>query len=260
MSDSRSEAAPKTGTMTGKILWRRLGPAGPLAIVSASLPLTGAAILAGTLLWLAPWLHAHRTAGVIAAYAVCFAVTSGLAILPTQIQSGLGGWSFGFAYGAPAAVAGAWGGIVIGYLVARRASGDHVVVLIHEHPKWKAIYDTLVGSGFWKALGIVTLLRLPPSSPFAITNLVMAATRVPLGAYLLGSFVGVAPRTIAVVYIAAGLHELDFRRLGQSWLTVAGIVATAVTVIVIGIMANRAITRFSASQDSSAASQSIPQG
>jgi len=225
-----------------RVIWRRLGPAGPLAVLAAGLPLLGEIALVGSLAWLAPWLRSHSEIG-LPVYVLVFAVTSGLAILPTHAQSAVGGWVFHFARGAPAAVAGVMGGAMIGYLIARRASGNRVVSLIEEHPKWRAVYDALLGGGFWKTLLIVTLVRLPPSSPFAITNLVLASTRVPPLAYALGSLLGLAPRTAAVVFIAAGVQTLNFRELRSSWMTIVGIVTAAVAVLVIGAIANRAVTR-----------------
>jgi uncharacterized membrane protein YdjX (TVP38/TMEM64 family) len=239
------------------VIWRRLGPAGPLAVIAASLPLLGEIALVGSLAWLAPWLRAHGQLGLLV-YVLVFAVTSGLAILPTHAQSGIGGWVFHFRAGAPAAVAGVMGGALIGYLIARRASGTRVVSLIEEHPKWRAVYDALLGGGFWKTLLIVTLVRLPPSSPFAVTNLVLASTRVPPVAYLLGSFLGLAPRTVAVVFIGAGLQTLNFHELGRSWMTIAGIIAAAVVVVVIGAIANHAVTRVTATEQGASGQGGLP--
>lgn len=237
-------AAPPSPRMNFGAVWRRLGPAGPLAVIATALPLLGEIALLGSLKWLAPWLHSHAELGLVL-YAVGFAVLSGLAVLPTHAQSAVGGWSFGFARGAAGAIFGVVGGAWLGFAVARRASGTRVMALVDEHVKWRAVYDALLGGGFFKTLLIVTLLRLPPSSPFAITNLVMAAARVPYPAYLLGSFLGLAPRTAAVVFIAAGLHDLDFRNMGAQWMTIVGMVLAVVVVLIIGAMANRAMARVS---------------
>lgn len=224
---------------------RRLGPAGPLALAAATLPALGGLLLLGLLNVVGPWLKAQGALG-LGLYVLGFAVMAGLALLPTYAQAILGGWAFGFLLGYPAALGGFVGGAALGYLVGRRASGRRVLEIIDEHPKWRAIYEALVGRGFWRTLGIVALLRLPPNSPFAMTNLVMAATRVPLGAYLLGTLGGMAPRTGLAVYAAAGLRELTFdpAQAGRpAWLVGAGIVVTLGVVIVIGLLANRAVAR-----------------
>lgn len=221
---------------------RRLGPAGPLAVVAATLPPLGGFALLWQLNAVGPWLKSHDAVGVLL-YIAGFTVFAGLALLPTYAQAILGGWAFGFALGLPAALSGFLGAALLAYGLARRATGRRVVQLIEEKPKWQAVYAALLQSGFWRALMIVTLLRLPLNSPFAITNLVMAATRVPPLAFGLGTLLGMAPRTAAAVFIAARLQELTFEGTQTRWMWVASLVATLAALIVIGHIANRAVTR-----------------
>lgn len=230
---------------------RRVGPAGPLAIVAGTLPALGGFLLLGLLGVVGPWLAAHDGAGV-AVYIAGFSVAAGLAVLPTYAQAVLGGWSFGLAGGTAAALAGFGGAALIGYAVARRASGDRVVALIESNPKWDAVYRALIRGGFWKTLLIVILVRVP-SSPFALTNLVMAATRVPLPTYILGTLLGMAPRTIAAVFIGAHMAELDFGQARNVWLVVGGIVGILIAFAIINQIANSAIARVTASGDSAVA-------
>ncbi len=226
-----------------RTILRRLGPAGPLAILAAALPAIGGFALLASLPIVGPWLRDLGDWGVVL-YIVGFAVASGLAILPTYAQAILGGWAFGFAIGFPAALTGFGGGALIGYAIAYRATGQRVVQLISEKPRWRAVYDALLNGGFLRTLGLVTLIRVPLNSPFAITNLVMAATRVPLIAYLPGTIVGMAPRTAAAVIIAAGLEELTEAgtHAHKRWLWIGSIVVTLVIVAIVGHIANRAIT------------------
>lgn len=227
---------------------RRLGPVGPLAVIAASLPAIGGFVLLGTLTWLAPWLRSHGELGIVL-YVLGFAVLAGLALLPTYAQAVLAGWAFGRAAGTAAALCGICGAASIGYLIARRASGDRVVRLIEEQPKWQAVYDALIGSGPGKALLIVTLLRVPPNSPFAITNLVMAACRVRPLTYLVGTLLGIAPRTAVAVFIGAAASGLDFSQPKQTWFFVGGIVVTLIVVGIIGLMANRAVAKVTGQDD-----------
>jgi uncharacterized membrane protein YdjX (TVP38/TMEM64 family) len=55
----------------------------------------------------------------------------------------------------------------------------------------------------WRTMGIVALLRFPPTSPFAFTNLVLAASGVRFLHMLVGSIVGMLPRTALAVWIGA---------------------------------------------------------
>ena len=185
--------AASWGAQEVKVYLRRLGPVGVLAVIAASLPGIGGFVLLGSMAWTGPWLKAQGDWGVLI-YIGAFSVLAGLALLPTYAQAVVGGFAFGLAVGGPAAICGFAGAAIIGYVIAWLASGDRVVKIIEEQPKWQAVYDALLRSGRIKALLIVTLIRIPPNSPFAITNLVMAATRVRPVTYLLGTVLGMSPR------------------------------------------------------------------
>jgi uncharacterized membrane protein YdjX (TVP38/TMEM64 family) len=84
--------------------------------------------------------------------------------------------------------------------------------------------------------------------PFALTNFLMAAARVPLKSFIVGTFVGMLPRSSAVVFVGAGVSELTFDNPQNSWLIVFGIIATIISIIVIGRIAKRALERLTAKQ------------
>lgn len=247
MHDKPDDLAPPGEPTLGEVLrdtrsaLRRLGPAGPLALIASTLPMIGFVTLASMFNIIGPWLRDLGTPGLMI-YILGFMLTAGLAIFPTHIQSALGGWTFGFAAGAPAACCGVLGAALVGYAVGLRATGQRAVRLIAEKPKWKAVYDALIGSGFWRALLIVLLVRLA-LSPFALTNFLFAATRVHPLAYVIGTVVGLAPRTCAVVFFAMGLQEVTAETPHRRALWLIGLAATLVAVFVIGHLANRAVAR-----------------
>jgi len=219
----------------------RLGPLTPLAAVAATLPAIGGFALLAFAGSAGDWLRAQGAVGA-AIYVAIFTLLAGFALLPTYAQALVGGYAFRLAVGAPAACAGYLGAALLGYAVARISGGDRAMRILAERPKWQAVYDALLGSGFWRTLGIVTLLRAPPNSPFAITNLVLAATKVPLRIFLIGTLVGMAPRTVAAVYIGSTLHDLsDASR--PKWMVIAGIVSVVVVVLIIGRIATAALSR-----------------
>jgi uncharacterized membrane protein YdjX (TVP38/TMEM64 family) len=244
-SDPRASHDARQSPAGAREILRRLGPAGVLAVLAGTLPLVGSILLFWWLTELGPWLRSHQQLGVLI-YIAGFIVFAGLALLPTYAQAILGGWAFGFRVGFPAALVGFVGGALLGYVIARRATGERVVRLLDEHPRWRAVYDALLRGGFWRTLGIVTLIRLPPNSPFAMTNLVLAATRVPLSIFLLGTAAGMAPRTAAAVFVAQGLKELTFTESANRPLWIAGLVLTVVVVVIVGLIANRAVERVTA--------------
>lgn len=249
-TERRAEVKVTVGGIFG-----RLGMAGPLALMWSVLPPLGSIVLFMYLSTVGQWLRGHEHTGVVI-YACAFAVLAGVALLPTYASAILGGWAFGFGLGYPAALAGFAGGSMIGYLIGRFAARDRAVQLINEHAKWRVVRRALVGEaadgtgrighGFWKTVGVVTLLRLPPNSPFALTNLVMAAVKVSFLPYWIGTLLGMAPRTGAAVYIAATLRQQaaeDVAKQRPWWWIAVGIVLTFVVLGVLGTVAKRAIAK-----------------
>lgn len=199
---------PPAATSSVRQTMRDLGPSAILAAFWGA----GPAVLGGLLLIylgdVANFLNGLGPAGWIV-YVLMFMVSAGVGFLPTYGQSVLGGWAFGFWLGFPGAMLGFVGGSVIGYFIAHGVSKDKVEKVIAANPKTRAVRDALIGRGFWRTTGTVTLIRIPPNSPFAITNLVMASAGVGFWPYLIGTAVGMAPRTGIAVYAAYYARNLS---------------------------------------------------
>jgi uncharacterized membrane protein YdjX (TVP38/TMEM64 family) len=226
---------------------------------------------------IADWLKGHGTFGVVL-YAVTFAVLAGVALLPTYAQSALGGYAFGLAVGAPAAIVGFGVASLIGFGIARRVSRDRVEQLIETQPKWRAIREALLGptddagvrtpAGFWKTTGMIALIRMPPNSPFALTNLVLASVKVPLGSFVLGTMIGMAPRTTIAVFIGSlvegALTEDNLKQVAPAWLWYVGIAVSIGIMVFIALIAQKALNSVTAahaakSQNSSTANSKAQQ-
>lgn len=240
-----AEPSPPAELTVGQLA-RRLGGTGVLAVLAFALPPLGAIALLANLNAVGEWLRGHEGWG-IALYVAGFVLFTGLALLPTYATAILGGWAFGFATGYSAALAGFVGGAALGYVLARGISGDRVVKLLDERPAWRAVRDALVGSGFWRTLGIVALLRLPFNSPFAATNLLLAAVKTNALAYALGTLIGMAPRTGVVVYVAVQFSSAlasDAAEAPKPWWWWPAVVGVGLVVLVIvGLIASRAVAR-----------------
>jgi uncharacterized membrane protein YdjX (TVP38/TMEM64 family) len=211
-------------------------------LATAFLPPLGALMLLSTMHRSAPWLREQGAVGV-AMFVVAFTFLGGMALLPTYAPSVLGGWAFGITTGIPAVLAGFLGAAALGFAVARRVSGDRLVAIIDEYPRGHAICRALLESGFGQTVLVVTLLRLPPNAPFAMTNLLLAATGVGWGPYLIGGALGLAPRVIAAVVVGAGLSRLDLAHLGRGGSVYLSISVSIVVVLALGWLANRALGR-----------------
>lgn len=222
--------------------FRQIGPAGPVALLATCMPAIGVAIIAGFIPHIVAILHRSGPIG-IAVFIVCFAVLGGFALVPTWLNSTLAGWTFKFPIGFPVVMAGLAGAAMIGYAMAHRIIGHRVRNVIHQHPKWEVVRNALVGGSTMKVIGIVTLLRLSPIVPFETTNVLLASCEVKPLPYLIGTLLGVGPRTAAIVFVASKAHTLELGSAQSRWLLIAGIIATLLGAVVIAIISKHSLDR-----------------
>jgi len=225
-----------------------------MALVATTLPPISGILLFANMGLVSTWLRDQGTPGVLL-YTAAFAVLAGLAVLPTYAQAVLGGFAFGMLIGTPAALVAFTLGAGLGTEIARRATGDRVMKLLAEKPKWKGVRDALVreqvhSTDFWRTTGLVALVRVPPNSPFALTNLLLASVQVPRAPLWLGTLLGMAPRTIAAVWIGSHIETLtskqDIANATPRWLAIAGIAAGVAALLAVGYAANQALKRVTA--------------
>jgi uncharacterized membrane protein YdjX (TVP38/TMEM64 family) len=256
---------PAAPSQLPKDLAARLGPVGILGILWVALPPLCSIPLFYYMPQISEWLKGHESSGWWI-YTGAFAVLAGFAFLPTYAQSALGGYAFGTAYGIPAALLGFGGASLIGYATASMVSGDRVEKIIEEKPRWKAIREALLGRapsdsrgilppterpGFWRTTALVALIRMPPNSPFALTNLVMASVKVPLPCFVLGTVAGMAPRTALAVFLGSlvqgKLTKASLEDAAPGWVWWTGLVVSVLAVLlvagIISHVAKRALSK-----------------
>ncbi len=236
--------------------WKRLGPAGVLGVLWALFPAICGFVLLGSIGRASDWLGAMPETGIYV-YIAIFIVSAGFGLLPTYSQAILGGWVFGIAGGFLAALAGFTGASVIGFFITRLVSQDKVEKEIADHVKARAVRDALIGHGFWRTLGTVALLRFPPNSPFALTNLAMSSAGVKLIPFIIGTAIGMAPRTAVAVVMAAKAADTGAKDIqaflddSKGILTIAiGLVVMFAVLALIGWIANQAIAKVLVEDDS----------
>ena len=219
---------------------RRLGAAGPVAIVLSFWPPLGGFILLAFLTALGPWLRAHGGTGMLIYFLVA-GFLMGVSFVPTYSCAIIAGWAFGFAVGMPLAMVTITASSLVAYVIGRWICRDRVIQVIRERPRWNAIHRSLLGDNALETIFVVTLLRIPPAAPFALANFVLAAARVPIVAYTIGTFIGVGPRTALATFAAAQLEQLRFKDVSDRWMVIAGIVATVLVCVILGVLSNRAL-------------------
>jgi uncharacterized membrane protein YdjX (TVP38/TMEM64 family) len=200
-------------------------------------------------------VYLERIAGILQtdlglgfwAYVAVFAVSAGLGILPTYSQSFLGGWVFGFAYGLTGALMGFVGGAAIGYIVSRAVSGSSLERVVSRYPRAHVIRCALLGGSTAKTFAMISLIRLPPNSPFALTNFALSTMGAPFLLTIAATAVGMLPRTAIACYLAAagaatGAANLkDLVKEQGLPVVIGGFVAGIVVIVIIGQVAKRAL-------------------
>jgi len=260
---------------------KRMGAFEWMAILALFMPAVAGVVLLSNMSAISSWFAGQGEWGV-AIYIVGFAVLSGFALLPTYAQAALGGYVFGVSIGVPAAMCGFLGGAIIAYELGRMSSRDRIDRMIEAKPKWAAVRRALTGrqrdgsASLLKSVGTVTLLRLPPNSPFALMNLLMSSVKVPRLPYYIGTLVGMLPRTALVVVLGAGIRTAIVQHNAQAASTadgkllkveltgdavsniipfriwIGGIVAGLIIVVILGLIAKRAINKVAADGDAAA--------
>lgn len=216
---------------------KELGP-GVFALVILSLTLPGIlgtfVLVQSTFLpeTVRPWIERNAAiAPFIVATAI--ALATGSAILPTYALAFACGVFFGFPVGGAVSLTGVVFGSLIGYGWGSLLARERVMSVISRHERARIVRAALLDRPWWSELMVVTLLRFPPNSPFALTNLAMSSTRVNLGAYFVGTAIGITPRTLIAVFLGAGVGDLtQAQTAGGRWRILIGL-AIGITVFVL---------------------------
>lgn len=153
-------------------------------------------------------------------------VLASLTFVPRTMLGFAAGIVFGVWWGLVWAALGGVVGAVVAFALAR-----YVHAGLFDRARWvrmTALLDRAERGG-WRA---VTLIRLVPVLPHSLVNYALGLTRVRLGSYVLGTFLGQLPTTIAAVDLGTA-GERAMRGAGD-WLppTLIGLGALALTVII----------------------------
>ena len=182
------------------------------------------------------WVANHGAVGVLLYLAVYVAVV--ILPLPAAAMSVVGGLAYGW-WGFPLAMLGSVLGAVPPYLVGRAWLRGWLLRRL-AGPRLLAA-DRAIGRN---GLLFVTLLRLTPILPFTAQNWLLGLTAIRLPTYLVATTIGLAPGTLAMVWIGemGGLASVGADR-AQLWLAGGGLAAFGVVVLWMGRAATREMRR-----------------
>jgi len=155
------------------------------------------------------FVNEHRVLavlGYIALYTAAVAISLPGAVFLTVA----GGFLFGLAVGASAAVIGATAGATLIFLVARTALGEPL--LRRAGPR-----AAQLAQGFREdAFSYLLFLRLVPAFPFFLVNLVPAFAGVRLGPFIAATALGVIPGALAFALAGTGLDSIITAQQGAN--------------------------------------------
>ena len=191
------------------------------------------------------WVEGHGTAGWFAFVAVYVVVV--ILPLPAAAMSVVGGLAFGW-WGYPLSMLGSVLGAIPPYLIGRHWLRD---ILLRRFPGPRvAAADRAVASN---AVLFVALLRLTPVLPFTVQNWLLGLTAVRFWPYVLATLAGLAPGTLAMVWIGemGGLASAEVAA-SQFWLAGLGLGGFGALVIWMARAATREVRRAGLADDARA--------
>jgi uncharacterized membrane protein YdjX (TVP38/TMEM64 family) len=127
-----------------------------------------------------------------------------LLFVPRSVMAVVASTLFGFWTACFLAIVGATAGALVGFLVARYLNAGLIVP-----EEMKRIGPSLQRAerGGWRA---VALVRLVPILPHAAANYALGLTRLNIGAYTIGSLIGMLPETYVFIQLGvSGRRALD---------------------------------------------------
>ena len=147
------------------------------------------------------FIVAHRLLAV-GLYVVLYIAVVALSLPGATFLTVAGGFLFGLAVGAPAAVIGATLGATIIFLVARTALGEPLL-------KRAGPNAAKLAQGFRDdAFNYLLFLRLVPAFPFFLVNLVPAFAGVRLKPFIAATALGIIPGALAFAFAGTGLDSV----------------------------------------------------
>ena len=170
--------------------------------------------------------------------AVAVVAVAHLALVPLELLAVLAGVVFGAAFGGGVALAGGCTGALVGYVVGRGLGPGKLASWMS-----RRAYRSARQLGAHGAVGVAVLRLMSIASALSV-HLVCGATRVPVGAYLLGSAAGLAPPMFVLAGVG-GLFRTAF--LDPSWVNglVAAIGVVGACVLALAVRALLVARQFS---------------
>ena len=172
----------------------------------------------------------------VVVYAVCV-----VAFVPASILTLGAGAIFGFVGGTIVVVIGATIGATLSFLLARTVMRKRIEALTASNAKFRALDRAIASEG----TKIVFLVRLAIVFPFTYINYAFGLTAIPLGRYVLATFIGILPATAAFVFASSAATSAATTSTSSitKIVYIAGGAIAIIVSVLIGRIATKAIKR-----------------
>jgi len=166
------------------------------------------------------------------------------------------GFLFGVWIGCGVALGGCILGSCIAFVLGRTIAREWVKQKVEKKPKFRAVDWAIQKNGLY----IVFLTRLSPLFPFPLLNYAFGITKVRVWQYMLGTFLGVLPATVAYTYLGTlmrsltdiwsatdvnnfTLYSIQSDNHKNLFLLILGGILTVGSIIIISFITKRAISK-----------------
>ncbi|XP_042503409.1 TVP38/TMEM64 family membrane protein slr0305-like [Macadamia integrifolia] len=150
------------------------------------------------------WIQLHLGSWGPLVLAVAYIPLTVLAV-PASVLTLGGGYLFGLPIGFVADSIGATVGAIAAFLLGKTIGRSYVISKLKNYPQFQAVGIAIQRSGFKISL----LLRLAPLIPFNMLNYLLSVTPIGIGEYILSTWLGMMPITLALVYIGTTLKDIS---------------------------------------------------
>ncbi|MCM8538345.1 MAG: VTT domain-containing protein [Lentisphaeraceae bacterium] len=221
-----------------KNIFSDLDRLGPVLLFTILAPALGALTLTATV---DSWFTPLKDSGsyIVLLFICCATILAGLSLIPTHAVSLVAGMLFGASLGPLYAIFAILFACLVSYYVSKAIIGNQLIDAICKRPTAEKLYKELLQESGVRTIYITALVRLSPIMPFAATNILLAAAKLKLSEFTIGSLLGLAPRIILVALAGAGLKELDLSKSGGQELIILGIAATIATIVILGKLSKK---------------------
>ena len=182
------------------------------------------------------WVAALGPIGYVV-YALGYGIIG--VFFPASILTLGAGAIFGVVGGSIVVAVGATIAATLSFLLARTVLRKRIEAMAAKNPKFRAVDRAIAREG----AKIVVLVRLSAVFPFLFVNYAFGLTSIRLVPYVVSTFLGILPLTIAFVYLGAAGAAVATQHNARAAITVVGALIALGVSIYVARIAGRAIHR-----------------